>query len=239
MFTAGSILSVFVRLNHYSPLLLLMLAVPIASFWILYLISKKTRTPEAAMHTMTLFKTSVILEIVLRGLAAAAFIFASVYFFIRADAPFRYYNTTMMWYGIICILIACGLATLITFYAVYAFKVVRGVKLNILNNTYEPLPKIGIFTKLVYVSIILTLLTGIITPIIAASLGYNVADMRREIDTSIYWLIDPYLRPWMSVVTNDVYRFLYTIIQSAGAVTIMMVLNKFNKSLTIDADTEM
>ena len=121
LFSVAELFSIFRNFSGFSIFSLIMLALPVTGFWFIFAASKVPKMPEKTMTALTLFKVSIIIDLVLKCLAAFVMLIASFIVFAGAGAVQNYYYSSigsgvMIFAGLVILLIAVGMAIFIIIY---------------------------------------------------------------------------------------------------------------------------
>jgi hypothetical protein len=86
LFSAGTVLPVLVSFGVFSIFTLMIIALPVTGFWLIFAASKAPMTPEKSLTSLLLFKISIIIELVVLCLAALLIVIVAVLLFVAAAA---------------------------------------------------------------------------------------------------------------------------------------------------------
>ena len=92
LFSVGSLLAVVMSFSVFSIITIAFLLLPIIGFWFMYASSKTPGIADRAITAVTLFKVSVIIDLVILSVAAIIFVIVSVLIFAVANSnSFNYF----------------------------------------------------------------------------------------------------------------------------------------------------
>ncbi|MDR0326168.1 MAG: zinc ribbon domain-containing protein [Oscillospiraceae bacterium] len=229
LFSAGHLFSAFMNFNIQNIFNLMLLALPITGFWLIFAASKTPAMPEKTLPALTLFKVYVIINLVIMCLYALLCLIASIaLFYVAGEVGNSYYSSgqgVLAGIGFVGLLITGGIVTFSIIYFRATLKVVGGIRNGIERNTFDAIPDISVFSILSYIGIGFSVLNGLMT---AASF--------RAINEALWSLpsdIGNIIRPLLmggSGSTATFYVF-FSLVASAGTVICIIVLNQFNNSL--------
>jgi len=224
MFSAGALFNLFMSFSWMSILFdFPMVGLAIAGFWIIFVASKMPKQPEKSLIALTLFKASIIIQLVLVSLAALLVVIAAVFIFIGAS----YIGGQAIAFGLIGLLVAGGLVTFIVIYFKAVLTTLTGLRHGLTTNGFVTLPGIKTFTILTYIMVGFAVL-GAIIGIIGTFALYSV--MGPLLNTLPGFVAD---MVWGMFPSQAVVAFttLFTLVYNAGIVMAIVVLNQFNNKV--------
>ena len=224
MFSAGAIVNLFMNFGWMSILFdLPMVGLAIAGFWVIFVASKIPKQPEKSLIALTLFKASIIIQLVLVSLAALVVVIAAVIIFAAAS----YIGGQAVAYGLIGILLAGGLVTFIVIYFKAVLTTLSGLRNGLMTNGFVTLPGIKTFSILTYIMVGFAVIGAIFT-IIGTFAFYSLVGPFLGILpgflADVVWGIFP--SPTVVIFTT-----LLTLVYNAGIVIAIVALNQFNSKM--------
>jgi hypothetical protein len=160
LLTAGTGLTLFASFSFFSILPLLLAALPIVGFWLIFAASRKPILPEKTLPALTLFKIHTIFYLAVISLAALV----SVGSLVLALVGMSYYGGGPFAAVLFALfLVTAFFVIAIVFYYVAILKIISSTRANIVHNTMNPLRGVMPF------SIIAVLMAGfgILTSLVA------------------------------------------------------------------------
>ena len=152
LFTTGTVFTLFTSFSFFSIIPLILSALPIVGFWLIFAASRKPVLPEKTLTALTLFKIHTIFYLVLISLAALVLLVS----LILASAGMAYFGgLSLMAILAPFVLVAVFFVVVIVFYYVAILKIISSIRTNIIHNTMNPLRGVTPF------SIIALLMAGI------------------------------------------------------------------------------
>ncbi|MCL1820517.1 MAG: zinc ribbon domain-containing protein, partial [Oscillospiraceae bacterium] len=85
LFTAGKLFTTFASFSVWSFFSLMILALPVTGFWLIFAASKMPRLPEKTLTSLTLFKVSIIIDLVVSCIIGLLFVIVSIVLFAGAS----------------------------------------------------------------------------------------------------------------------------------------------------------
>ena len=233
LFSVGSLINVLISFKPLSIISLLMLALPIIAFWLIFAASNSPKLPEKTLPALTMFKVYIIITMVFMCLVALLMLIASLGIFVAAGTTSNSYNPdgagVLMAVGFFVLLLGGVLAVFMVIYYRALFRLIGGIRNGITYDTYTPLtplPGVKIFSILAYISVGFTVLSTIISNVAVR----NIGSFARQIPPDMRAMLEPY----MDSMSNNTFSTIFNLMTSAGIILCIVVLNKFNNSLAGD-----
>ena len=223
MFSAGALVNMFMSFSWMSILFdLPMVGLAIAGFWVIFVASKMPKQPEKSLIALTLFKASIIVQLVIVSLAALLVVIAAVLIFVAAS----YIGGQAYAYGFIGLLVAGGLVTFIVIYFKAVLTTLTGLRHGLMSNGFVTLPGIKTFSILTYIMVGFAVLGAIISIIstFALSAFYPILYALPDFLADIVWGMFP--SPAVVAFTT-----MFTLVYNAGIVLAIVALNQFNSRM--------
>lgn len=217
LFTAGSLFSVFATFTPMSIFDILILALPITGFWLIFVSSKSPKLPEKVMPSLTLFKVSIIIELVLISLSALILLIASIALF-----------ALLPMFGFVILLIAGGLVTYIILYFQAVLGMIGGIRANIISNTFHPLAGIKRFTILTYIGVGFSVLTTLFSLLASAILTGLINQLLWNMPAFIAEIANDFIR---GIFSPNPINALMSLALNGGIVVCIVAVNAFNATL--------
>jgi len=223
LFSAGKLLAIFASFTWVSIFSMMFLALPVTGFWLIFAASKAPVLPEKTLTALTLFKVSVTVDLVFSCLQGFLFLILSILLFVVAGAGELSSSGVVFisFMGIVFFFAGGVVAALAIIYFRAALKIIGGLKANILNNTFEPLPNLNFFTILTYISVGFGALGALSELIISGAMN--------SIMSSLPWQLRDAAASYFS--GRPPISALFTLTGLMGVVVCVVALNAFNKSL--------
>ena len=224
MFSAGSLFSTFASFSATSIFSLMIMALPITGFWLIFAASKMPKMPEKTLPALTLFKVSIIIELVGSCFLALALLIGSIALFV-VGANLSDWGGGEAFYagGSAMLLVTGGVVAFIVIYYKAILSVISGIRDGIMRNLFNPLPGIKTFTILAYigigVSVLFTSLSSFLLPQYMNMIIYAIPSDYQDIVES------------MLPSSGSGFTLFFTLVMNAGIVVCIVVLNQFNNSL--------
>ncbi|MCL2002577.1 MAG: zinc ribbon domain-containing protein [Oscillospiraceae bacterium] len=221
LFSAGNLFSLFMSFSIASIFSLMLLALPITGFWLMFASAKAPRLPEKTLPALTLFKVSVTIDLVVACLAGLLLLIVSIVFFAAGDTVSSFSGGAGFVYGLgfLVLLIAGGVVTFGVIYFKAASGIVQGIRNGITYNAFHPLPGIKTFTILTYIGVGFAVLGAIIT---AAAVGFV---------SNMFSALPGFFNIFEDILTDNALSALFTLMTSGGIVVCLVALTQFNNSL--------
>lgn len=231
LYTAGSLINAIMLFNVTSIISLLILAVPIIGFWLIFAASKAPRLPEKIMPALTMFKVYAIIALVGIGLIALLGIIAcAVLIFISFTESGSYFpggSAILMVIGVVLLLVLIGLAVFNVVYIKALLNILSGLRNNIIYNAFAPLRGVRVFTVLYYISVgiaVLMSLSSLMVPVSMSEAIYTFPYEMQEIMLSFDYSSSQYAL-----------SFILTTAAYAGNIICIVLLNRLNRQLSYGA----
>ncbi|MCL2376429.1 MAG: hypothetical protein FWC76_03430 [Defluviitaleaceae bacterium] len=143
LFTIGTTLSTIISWTLLAFIPLALAALPIIGFWLIYASSKNAEKPEKVLTALTLFKVHTIITLVLMCLLAMLITLLSLATYFggagtSADLAFSLFAALIMF-------------SLIPLYYVSILNIIKSIRQNIINNTFNPIRGVLPFTIITFI----------------------------------------------------------------------------------------
>ena len=242
LFSAGSVFASVFALGVFSVFALAFTALPITGFWLIYAASKTPKMPEKTLPALTLFKIHTIAGMVLIGLAVAAMLALSVIMIVygalnRHATGWVGFNAGLSFilgiFFLVASMIIAGIFVLsITFYHVPILKILKGIRHNIIHNTFDRIRGVLPFTVTISIFVFFS------TMLTFAGLA-NAEAFRGEIIRLLHlFMFDiPEIIPVGNIIitnislSNFAMSYIFNLVSLSGAVICVVVLNRFARSM--------
>ena len=226
MFSAGKLFSIFLNFTWTSIFSMMILALPVTGFWLIFAASKDPKPPEKTVPALKLFKASAIILLIQSCLAGLAFLIGAIMLFAAGSAVSSLIGagggiTAII--GIVLLLVGAALVTVNVLYYKSIVKILGGIELGITQNVFQPLPDIKFFTLLTYITVGLSALGALISMVISIALGTYVRTVTRALPDFIGNTVEDILG-----VGGLPFAEIFTLTGLAGIILCVIVLNKFN-----------
>jgi hypothetical protein len=223
LFAAGGVASICVKPDLSSIIFLVLLAIPAIGFFLMYAASKAPKLPERTLSALVLFKVTAILNLVSSCLAVLSILFLSFSFIFNIFYDWAFFEPLSDFLRIIGLLML-PVAVIIAVFSIIYFKftmdVLGGIKKGIALNTFNPLPRIRVFTVLTCIIVGLMVL-------LAATGATSLSMLDGFVNNIFYQLGGTETYSMVSIALSTI----FTLVESAGVIICVVVLNRFNKSL--------
>ena len=230
LFSAGQLFSIFANFGLGSLFSLIILAIPVTGFWLIFASAKMPKLPEKTLVSLTLFKVSAIISLVVSCITGLVFLIFSIVMF-AATGGFSYIGISAGILGLFgfILLVASGATVVIAIlYFKSIIQILAGIKAGIEHNHFAPLPKIKFFTLLTYITVGLSVLGTIGSIIINYALS-SAFDM-------ILYSLPSFLRETVAdslgLGSGVSVSAFFTLAGLAGVIICVIVLNAFNTHIT-------
>jgi hypothetical protein len=231
LFTAGSLISLFMSFSIFSIFSLLLLALPVTGFWLMFAAAKAPVLPEKTLPALTLFKVSIIIDLVVSCIGAFFLVIGAIFSFIGAAASGELFVFIL---AFVMFLIAGGVVTFIIIYFKAVLNTIGSIREGLTTNFIKPLRGVNIFTILTYIGVGFSIIGSIVTMVVLTIINNTMGsidyflryelDMPREIVNIVSGMLPDF--------TMQIVATFFTIVTSAGIVLCLVTLNLFNRSLT-------
>ena len=228
MFSACSFFNILLSFNASSIFSLMYLALPVVGFWLIFASSKEPKIPEKTLPALTLFKIIIIFNFVISLLAAFIFIISSFILFAIPVRSFSNSSSGVAAFGFFLLLLSGGIIAVSIIYFRSVMKVIGSIRYGIINNSFNPLSGLNVFSILAYLSIVISILFSLI--MLFSYQGFvgffydHLYELPRVFRELVYQLI-PSGR-------NVAFSSLFSIASNIGIILCIFSLGKFNESLT-------
>jgi len=217
--------------SAFSIVSLALAVLPIIGFWLAYSAAKAPRLPEKTLSALTLFKVSVVIDLVIVCLVALVFLIVSVALLIGSGAVRQgpYYGTGVLSaIGIAFLVLTVIIVVFIIIYYRAILRIFRGIRDGIMYNYLTPLRGVGVFSVLTYIGLVFSIIAAIGMISSAGFINNLVSDAINSIPMDYFGISGGLLG---SVANTNIFSSLCTIIHSLGSILCIVVLNRFNNSL--------
>jgi len=225
LFSAGGILEIFMNFTVFSVFSLGFLALPVIGFWFIYVASKQPKLPEKTITSLKLFKVSIIIDLVFICLAALVILVAAIIVF----GATGYLGGGVAAVGVVALLVAGGMVVFIIIYFKAVLQMLAGLSHGVTYNTFNPLPGIKTFTILTYIMVGFSVLSTLLSFIVASAAQDFVWDIIYALPREFrdFITIDS-IFPSSGALT---FQTMCTLMTAAGTVMCIIVLNQFNEKI--------
>jgi len=239
IFSVGSLFSAVATFNIFSILSLILIALPIIGFWMIYFASKFPRLPDRALPAITLFKTSVIINLVAECLVMFILLILSIFFFIAAAAIGSSFYSSMDFgpavftaLGVVILIATVMALILVIFYFRSILRVLNGIRNGVTGGPVFELPGIKAFTVFICiftgVSLFSALIYVVAYPIIFGDSISNMYSTLYSLPYEFRRFIEPFVTSMeLRVVLSSISSF----VTNVGSIILVIVLNRFNNKL--------
>jgi hypothetical protein len=204
----------------------MVLALPVTGFWLIFAASKLPKMPEKTMPALTLFKVSIIIDLVIGCLIAFLLLIVSMVLFVASRTLYDDGGAGIA-VGFFLLLVTGGILTFYIIYFKAASSVINGIRYGIINNSFNPFPGIKVFSILTYIGRGFVVFSVLVSSVSYSIASQNMYMLLREIPSEFRGLIESLLP---SPSTSGAV-FLFELIMSAGVIMCVIALNQFNNRL--------
>ena len=223
MFSGGSLLNIMLSFGFFSVFSLLILAVPLTGFWLIYAASKSPAIPEKTLPALILFKVIIIMNMVIWSLFVLLILIIGFSSFSLTANYISFDGADPSAFGFLALFTAGIMLTIIIIYFKALLKVIGSIKYGIINNSLKVLSSVNVFSILAYISIALS---SLINLIVAFSFNEILDVLVFEFPEFMEFLIEAV--PTQSDLLISVFL---TLAADLGLVLCIVCLGKLNKSL--------
>ncbi|MCL2573586.1 MAG: hypothetical protein FWE34_03415 [Defluviitaleaceae bacterium] len=228
LFTAGTLLSIFVAFSIFDIFGLLLAALPITALWLIFAASKAPRLPEKTLTALTLFKVHTIIMLVLFSLVALLALIVFIIAFIGVS------QMGGIGFGplFLVFLLTMGIfVCVIVFYYAAILKIINSIRDNINFNTFNPLRGVLPFTIIAMLITGLGLLLSLIGLATIGAMGFAFDMMINEIMWELRWIAPELAQFGILDMLSNLMRdltltFLFSIVTYTGTILLVVSLNK-------------
>ena len=227
LFTAGNLFSFFMSFNWMSTLSMVMLALPVTGFWLIFAASKAPKMPEKVLPSLTLFKASTIIDLVLSCLQALLlFIVAIIVFVGASNLGGRSYasGNLLGLVGFLILLVGAGILVIGIIYFKAIQRVLNGLRSNIMYNTFHPLPGIKPFIVLTYIIVCAGALGTLVSSVGSVALSGALYSVSYLLPSELGGIVD-------NLLGGSAVDLLFKFMGYAGIIICIVALNTFNNEL--------
>ena len=219
---------------------LLIAALPIIGFWLIFVASKSPKFPEKSVPAIQLIFGFIIANFIAKMLLSVFYILLGVSAFMAAAGDSWYNVSTggVIFWGIIAILIAGGIITFMTLYFQKSMKIVNALKQNVTRNSAAPLPGLKQFTLFAYIAVGFNVVNAIFLLVTRSMLNFSWMSG----PSSLYYAIGK--MPLVEDLTGGlsyailhgglvslVFNLILNLVIGVGVIFALIQLNKFNVTL--------
>jgi len=228
LFTIGNALSsiIYFGLAFFIPLILS--ALPIVGFWLVYAASKRPQKPEKTLAALTLFKIHTIINLVMLCLGIVFIVLISLAAsFLSEPLGVDPAPAFPILFAVVSLMLL-----VIPLYYVPVLKILESIRQNIVNNTFNRIRGVAPFTVITFIACGLGIL-GIIVAF--GSMGVALAFM----DDGLAWILGEFPGADMASIVALAGVFmasfgLFLVVALAhmvGVIFCVITLNKFANSI--------
>ncbi|MCL2376428.1 MAG: hypothetical protein FWC76_03425 [Defluviitaleaceae bacterium] len=239
LFSIGNVISSILVLNIFSIPALLLMALPIIGFWLIYAAAKSPRRPERTLPALTLFKIYTIAHLVLVTISMAA-AFVLLFFLFRFMAVEFGAQDMMIVFNIVLLvsaaIVAAIMALFIAFYYVPILNIVKGIKHNIENNAFAPIRGVLPLTITTSIAVFAGASSAFMGLVTTALMGVGYANTMDDLQYIMDWYspemdwLGPLMMLNMSIGRLAMSHF-FSLVGMVGVVILLVALNKFASSM--------
>ena len=216
----------------FSIISIILLALPVIGFWLLFAASKRPSIPEKALPALTLFKVSVVIGLAAICLIVLLLLVVSIALLIAANGTSGIFNinsAALVIVGVVFLVITCCFAVYFFFYYKSLLGLLNGIRKGIVFNSFVPLPGVKVFSVMTYISIGASVL-GLINSAISLNLVNNLAanSLWNNIPSEYINIFERIVPSFANVALSSV----FSIAANAGVILCVIVLNRFSNSIT-------
>jgi len=235
LFSAGTVLEVLMSFGAMSIFTLMIVALPITGFWLIFGASKSPKLPEKSLVSMTLFRVSLIVDLVFRSIATLMLLIVAIVLFAAAGELRSWGGDDLAGtFTTIAVFSLLGAAGVLV-YAILFFKsatgVVARIRSNLMTNELRPIEDIERFTILTYIGVGFNVLIALLAIVLSTVIRGTIISMLRELPGFMSGIVESAVAPFMTDLGTVTFTSLLTMAAGAGIVICIVILNRFNDSL--------
>jgi len=229
LFTAGTLLTLIASFSIFTIFPLLLAALPITGFWLIFAASKSPKLPEKTLPALTLFKVYAIIGLVIVGLGALITLIGFVFAFIGVGAAGGGAGFVAVFLAFL--LVAAIFVVAILFYYVAIIRVLNSIRDNITHNTMNPLRGVTPLTVVIIIITAFGLLGSLIGLVFMGAMGFMLDAFMDELVRELMWtapeLLDFGIVGMLEgLLTSMTLTLLFSIITYVGTILLIVSLNK-------------
>ena len=239
LFSVGNIISQVLSLSIFSFYSIIMTALPIIGFWMIYTASKTPRLPEKTLTAMTIFKVILIIALVFICLGILAVVLIGLLAGVAANfADWDSFSGLYPMDGVassiiaavfivILVMVIISVIVMIIYYRA-VLRVVSGIRSGILSNVMNPLRGVGVFSVFTYIGAVCSVFGAFTLAASSRLINNTLSDMFYSIPSDYY----SFIKPLMGIFSNYLWiSYLFIVLAQVGTVLCVITLGKFNNSL--------
>ena len=170
LFTAGNLMGVFVAFGFFSIISLLLMALPITGFWLIYAASRSPSYPDKSLTALTLFKISVIIGLVVVSLIGVGLLI----FFIWLFSTFGFALVADIFaevpgFALLFLAIFIGIILFVIYYFKSLLTVLSDLRNGLQGRLHDKVRNVGLFTALMGIIVGFSIIYSVIT---IAAIGF-------------------------------------------------------------------
>jgi len=239
LYMVGNLFNIFLTFTIYSIIPLLLLALPIIGYWLIYSASKSPRLPERTLTGITLFKTSTIISLVAMCILVFIIFIMAFIMLVAGTITFDYYMDNspglMNGIGVAFLITAIIVLLVLIFYYRALFQIFNGIKGGMMGRPVFKLDGVVLFTVFMGISIGLGLLTAIINvfilPPVSNDVYYSLYSALYDMPSDLRNVLEPI---FISTLDTALYSTIASTLSNVGTLLCIIVLNRFNGRLKTD-----
>ena len=229
MFSAGTTFSLLVGFTWYTIFQLLVAALPITGFWLIFAASKTPKLPEKTLPALTLFKAYAIIGLVITSLILLFVFVILVIALIFATAYGDSFDVAVLFF--LLFLLTIIPVIIIVFYYVPFLKVLSSIRENIVNNTMNRIRGVTSFTVMTVIYVVLGIIGSLILILFLGAMGFLIEEFIDDIMWYV-WMYAPELAGFgipeliMGAMAYLAIAILLSMITYIGIILIIVSLNR-------------
>ena len=228
LFTLGSLIPHFLSFNGYSIVTLILQALPIIGFWLIFAASKSRKLPEKTLPALTLFKVSVIINLVVMCLVFLLLLLVSVLMIVGGSMIRSYIDIDIVTsVGIILLVITAVVLTFVLIYFSAILRVLNGIRRNIIGNIIKPIRGVNTFSVFIYIFIGISILSALVSFFALSAVNNYISEIFSNIPNDFSTAFEQIIP---STAQSTLSGFL-TLATNVGTILCVATLNRFNGSI--------
>ena len=224
LFTLGSLAPHFISFNIYGILTLILQALPIIGFWLVFAASRSPKLPEKTLPALTLFKISVIITFVAFCLVALLLLILSIVAMATGSA-LGFSIATIL--GIVLLIITAIVLLFVIIYYSSVLRVINGIRRHIIGNIMEPLRGANTFSILTFIFIGISILSVILSLFSFSAIDSYISGLLTDIPHEASDVIAQFMPSSSDITLSS----LLSLASGLGTLFCVATLSKFNSSI--------
>ena len=229
LFIIGNVAGALLNFSIFNIFSLGLIALPVIGLILAYTASTNPCLPEKTLTALTLFKVSTIIELVLYCLLMAAVVIIAILVIVISAVA---HDPAIVAITFVSVAFIVGIMVLfLIVYYVPLLCLIAGIKRGLISNVFEPLKGV---TRVLVALIVLCVFMVISNAIAFA--GSAIIDTLL-LDAAIMAPEFADILKSLSMITDVgtiTMTLIFSLMRSAGAITCVLVVRQFNKSITGD-----